>query len=65
MTDADPGTFRLIDEFYASDSKHVWVKGMVIAGADPATFQVAYGPAWKSRDSKYEYDMAERVETSK
>lgn len=58
---ADPKTFAPIDNFYAKDAKHVWLNGAVIEGADPSTFRVIDGPAGKSRDSKYEYDMGKRV----
>lgn len=60
LEEADARSFRLIDKFYAADANRVWLNGILIKGADPESFRVVDGPAGKSRDAKYEYEMADR-----
>jgi len=41
---ADPRTFQPLEEGYGKDGAHVWFHGVVVEGADPASFTVASGP---------------------
>ena len=40
---ADPSTFKVLSDDYATDMHHVWFNGNIIEGAEPATFVVPDG----------------------
>jgi len=59
---ADPATFQLVDEFYAKDARSVFISEKRIEGADPATFRVLNGNAGCSCDTRYAYNMENRIQ---
>lgn len=59
---ADPETFRDIGDKYAVDNAHAYHEGVVINGANPASFSIIKKWGW-SRDSKNIYASRRRIET--
>jgi len=40
LRDADPAAIRVLGRDYAADTRHVWYRGLPVAGADASTFAV-------------------------
>ena len=54
LSDADPGTFAVLDSDLAKDGKRVWRSDRAIEGADPATAKVIRPHwTWKDRNRVY------------
>jgi len=66
LQQADPATLHVLGRGYAADARHVWYRGVPMAGADAASFQVAeaFVGDTDASDSHGAWNLGRRVTTT-
>jgi hypothetical protein len=57
---ADPSSFKVLSDDYATDMHHVWYEDSIIEGAEPATFAVPNGDISRLAHDAHDYYMRNR-----